>query len=570
MSTRDQAGARGAAVFPFWILVRYRALQMRNAVDRQLREAPGRVFVVLLLLLFIWWGLYEVLTQVLRQIGRYELVALVAKQQIFVHFFLVLSVMLAFSNAILAFGSLFGRGEAAHLLGLPAPSRQVICVKWLEGMFLSSWSFLLLGVPLMLAVARNTSVEWYYYPLFVGHFLGFVVIPSTFGLLVAWAVAMWATRRPLAIAVWCGAIVLLAAAVWVWTVVRNADASDEWLRTFYRQISLAKQPMLPSTWTAKGVFAAIEKRADVSMLYLGAVLANGAFIGWLTINVLGGTWARAYSGARQGRIHGAVRGGWLAPSVCAVLFPYLSPRLQTMMLKDLRSFARDPAQWTQMVIMLGLLVIYAVNLRRLPLPLDTGNPGARALVAFLNLTTISLIMATFTSRFVFPLLSLESQQLWLLGLLPAERAGILKVKFAFSLTVTGLSSFVVMGLAARALQLPATWAWLQLAVCLGICAGLSGLAVGLGARFPVLRQRNPARIASGFGGTFNLIASMLFVAVEIAGLALAGMIRLGGEVAAFEPGNLSGGLVGVLIVFSIVVAVVSLWIGARHFEKLEY
>jgi hypothetical protein len=172
---------------PLWTLTRCRGAQIRNALDQQLREAPLRTFTAVALLVLIWAGLYELLSQVLRQVGRWELVALVAKQYIFIHFFLVLAVMLAFSNAVLAFGSLFGRNEAGHLLGMPIPPRQVVCLKWVEGMLLSSWSFLLLGVPLMLAVARNTEVAWYYYPLFVGHFLGFVIIPSTFGLLAAWA-----------------------------------------------------------------------------------------------------------------------------------------------------------------------------------------------------------------------------------------------------------------------------------------------------------------------------------------------------------------------------------------------
>jgi ABC-2 type transport system permease protein len=527
-----------------------------------------RVFVVLLLLVLIWAGLYWVLLEVFRQIGRFELVALVARQQIFIHFFLVLAVMLAFSNAILAFGSLFGRDEAGHLLGMPVPARHVVCIKWLEGMFLSSWSFVLLGVPLMLAVAWNTAVDWYFYPLFVAHFLGFVILPSTFGLLVAWAVAMWAPRRPRAILLWCIALVLAVAGVWLWSLLRHAQVSDEWLRTFYRQISLAQQPFLPSTWTARGIFAAIERRVDVSLLYLGAVLANGAFLGWLTVNILGGTWAQTYSRARQGQIHGTIRDGWLTSGLCALLFPYLSPPLKTMMLKDLRGFARDPAQWSQMVIMMGLLVIYAMNLRRLPL--DLGSPGMRAVVAFLNLTTVGLILATFTGRFVFPLLSLESQQLWLLGLLPTKRSHVLLAKFIFSLTITGLSGGLVMGLAVRALNLPAEWARLQLVVCLAICVGLSGLSIGLGARFPVLGQRNPARIASGFGGTVNLILSMLFVTVEVTGVAYAGLIRLRGTSSELNEMHAESWIAPALLLLGVAVAAISLWIGIRHFERLEY
>jgi len=498
----------------------------------------------------------------------------VANQQIFVHFFLVLAIMLTFSSAILAYSSLFGRREAGYLLAMPIPARQAVCVKWIEGMLLSSWSFLLLGVPLMLAVAHNgTGVAWYYYPLFVGHFLAFIIIPATVGVLIAWAVAMWAPRRPLAVLLWCGAVVVLGASIWVWTLLRHTEGvGADWLQRFYAQISVARQPFLPSTWSAKGIVAAMQLRAEESVLYLGVVVANGAFLTWLTVHIVGRWWGEAFNRAQQGRAHSHIRRGWFTEALCGVLFFYLPARWRVMMLKDLRGFVRDAPQWTQMVIMMGLLMVYALKLQSVNLewlPVDFGGAGFRGLLAFLNLVTVSLILATFTSRFIFPLLSLESQQLWLLGLLPVRRVTVLLVKFAFSVTVTALSALVVMSLAVYALELPAEWARLQLVVSVAVCVGLSGLAVGLGARFPVLGQRNPARIAAGFGGTFNLIASMLFVGVEMGVLAAASLGGLGRELPDPATVHLPVLLMPLLVLIGLGTAGAGLVVGARHFARLE-
>jgi ABC-2 type transport system permease protein len=558
-----------SAAWNLQIVTRWRLVQLRNTVDQQLRDSPWRVFVIIGLLFVIWAALYALLTTVLEQISRWELVAVVADTHIFVHFFLVLAVMLAFSNAILAFSNLFGRTEAGHLLAMPTQARQIVLVKWIEGLLLSSWSFFLLGVPVMLAVARNSTVEWYYYPLFVGHFAGFVVIPATFGLLVAWAVAMYAPRRPLVVWFLAGAAVGLLLLLWLWKLMRHVDReSEEWLPVLFQQLSLAKQPLLPSTWSAKGIKAAIDKHLGESLLYLGAIAANGAFFAWVTINIIARTWSEAYSRAQVSTYVPIIRRGWVTAAVCRLVFFYLPPRLQTIMLKDVRGFVRDTMQWTQMVIMLGLLVIYAMNLKRLPV--DLTNDNMRGLIAFLNLTVISLILATFTSRFVFPLLSLESQQLWLLGLLPLERRAILLVKFLFALKVTGLASLVVMAISVRALDLPAHWAVFQVIVCLSICVGLCGLSVGLGACFPVFGERNPARIASGFGGTMNLIASMVFVSLEMAGVVYLGVRQLGQNFAIMEPVAGEQAFVVLLAILGIAVAVSALWIGARRFERLEY
>ena len=82
------AATNAAPKWPFLILVRFRAVQLRNSLDQQLKNAPVRAFLVLALLVLIWVALYWVFETVLHQIDRYEMVALVARQQIFIHLFL--------------------------------------------------------------------------------------------------------------------------------------------------------------------------------------------------------------------------------------------------------------------------------------------------------------------------------------------------------------------------------------------------------------------------------------------------------------------------------------------------
>ncbi len=47
--------------------------------------------------------------------------------------------------------------------------------------------------------------------------------------------------------------------------------------------------------------------------------------------------------------------------------------------------------------------------------------------------------------------------------------------------------------------------------CLILCFGLAGIAVGMGARLPNLREPSPSRIAAGFGGTLCLVVSTLYI-----------------------------------------------------------
>ena len=61
---------------------------------------------------------------------------------------------------------------------------------------------------------------------------------------------------------------------------------------------------------------------------------------------------------------------------------------------------------------------------------------------------------------------------------------------------------------------------LHVAMVAVLCLGLSGISVGLGARLPNLRESDPSKIAAGFGGTLNLLVSLVFIFAIVTALAV--------------------------------------------------
>ena len=62
--------------------------------------------------------------------------------------------------------------------------------------------------------------------------------------------------------------------------------------------------------------------------------------------------------------------------------------------------------------------------------------------------------------------------------------------------------------------------------CVALCSGLSAIAIGLGAMMPDLRESSPSKIAAGFGGTLNLVASALFIMVLVLLTAIPWHVRM--------------------------------------------
>jgi len=550
------------------LLIRVKIKALANRADQALAEAPLKVIAIAVFVLFIWLSLYLLFRSIFFVLKQQALASIIAVPYVFGVFFIALMVMLMLSTAVLIYGGLFRHKESAYLLSSPARPEHIVTIKFVESLFFSSWALLLVGVPLMWAMADLQFVPWHFYPFFLSLFVLFVAIPGAWGLLTAWFVAMFlprSVRRGLIV----GGIVAGAGGVWwLMTAWQHSPAdSAVWLKQFLAELRFVRSALLPSAWVTAGVTAAVENQPGRAMFYLFIVFANAVFFSWLAVMLTSSTLALAYSRANgAGGRHLRSR-TWASALLTRVMFFYVPARLRSVIRKDVRTFLRDPSQWAQMLILFGLLAIYTVNIPTIRL--DFATPRWQLLISFLNMTAVSLILATFTSRFVFPMISLETDTMWLVGLLPVRTSRIVATKFIFALTVSLLAAVSVTLLSCRTLQVGWSWTLVKLSIAVACCIGLSGLAVGVGARLPVFGQRNTAKIASGFGGTMNLILSVLFVTIVSTGF---GWISL----RAFQLGYShqldlrTVGIVVAILLFAVGVAAAALAVGARHLTKREF
>jgi ABC-2 type transport system permease protein len=317
---------------------------------------------------------------------------------------------------------------------------------------------------------------------------------------------------------------------------------------------------------ASGIDHAMHGQIPTALLYLGVTVANALFLSWLAVMVVSRHFDSAYDRAGSTQATGARPATPAAGGPAGWAFCYLPRPMRLVAAKDLRTFFRDPTQWSQLTILFGLLVLYLTNMPTLRLQLTAS--GWLLMIPFLNLCAVTLILATFTCRFVFPLVSLEGQKLWLMGVLPIPRSRLLAAKLAFAMTVTLVVALAAMVVAVILLRLDAVWAAIHLGVTIAICFGLCGFAVGIGARLPMFKQTNPARIANGLGGTTNLLASIALVTISLAGVGVATWrSRYLGE--GQLPDALSLLYCAGAMVFSILGGIGALVIGARHLDRID-
>jgi ABC-2 type transport system permease protein len=548
------------------VLVRIKVRSVWNRLRQGVDEAPLRLFATVIFAAVVWVGMYFLFRLIFDALRRTPLEATVAMPLILNYFFLSLLIMLTFSNAILMHGALFSQEEPAYLLACPVRVLDIVSLKYVEGLLLSSWSLILLGLPLIAALARQAEdpVSWV---LFLAFFLAFIPIPGGLGLILAWAAGRLFPAKAVRATALLAGVAFLLALIWGIRSLKIVEAASQvWLRSFMARMSFVEAVFLPNQWVSAGIDHALHRQFGESALYLGVTLANAFFVSWLAVQVVTRGFSGAFDRASVGRgelrrAAVAASGGW-----AGCLFAYLPAPLRLVAAKDLRVFFRDSVQGSQLLILFGLLGLYLANLPNLRLHL--GGAGWVLLMPFLNLCAVSLILATFACRFVYPLPSLEGRHLWLVSLLPLPLGRILLAKFAFAMTVTLILALGAMGLALPILDMDRSWSLLHLLVTAAICFGLCGLAVGFGACFPMLDEPNVARITSGVGGTANLLASLTLVTAVLLLVGLATWrqkeLRIG-EAPDLVALALYAGAIGV----AVLAGTVALAVGMRRFQNIE-
>jgi len=503
------------------LLWRLRYLLARTTLRQLLTTARLRTALVAGLSLFFWTGLfvlfYEGFSFVVDNVGQPGAPYHAQTVQFVFHlFFASLNVMLIFSSGIILYTSLYSSPEAQYLMSLPLRAERIVLYKFQEAVFYSSWGFFLLASPIMIAYGIVAAAPWYYYLLLVPLIVSFVYIPCGIGAICCLAI-IYKLPNLRKIVVVGAALLLLAVAVpLVWRTVSSPQSrlfGSEWFQETLHRFRFTQQEWLPSTWLTGGLLEAariptvvyVEGVADLpvvkSVLYLALLISNALLLHVLTVWAAK-RWFRlsfANFACRRTRRPTARRA--------------LSDRLVGFLLHPFP----PPLQWSQFLIFFGLLALYFLNVDRFNNPQsDTfGYLTWINMVSFLNLAVVGLILSTFTTRFIYPMISLEGHCFWILGLLPLDRDTILWSKFWFASIGSWVPCALLVLLSDMMLHVPIMVIAVHQLTCVLLCLGLASIAVGFGAMMPNFRETSPSKIAAGFGGTLNLVLSALYIMVVV-------------------------------------------------------
>jgi ABC-2 type transport system permease protein len=451
----------------------------------------------------------------LRRTLSVELVGPLLPRRLLTLVIVVLAAVLVVSTLINSFSTFFLSRDLPLLVWTPVPAGPLFFARLVEMLVHSCWMVLLFSLPVFVAYGRVYQAPASFYLALAPLLAVFFTIVGALGAALALVMtALLSARRSrdlmLMLAVVGFVILYLALRLARPERLLEEDSFGSMME-FLNLFQAPEAWYLPNRWLADLLWAWMRRKSLPWLEMWSLVFTSGALCavcGWL------GGWLYwpAYSRAQQGQVRGGkashrhprrILGSWLDG------FGRLSLG-GTLLVKDVRIFLRDPAQWTQLVLLVALGAVYLLNF----VYLRHANLGWFVLYT-VNHVLMGLVLAGIAVRFVFPAVSLEGRSWWLVRAAPVDLGRFLHSKLINHLVPLGLVAAALAAASALIIEVPLIFGVISVALALSLAWGVCTLGVGLGAWRPRFTAENPAKIPTGAGGIAYMLCSIAFVMLEL-------------------------------------------------------
>jgi ABC-2 type transport system permease protein len=553
---------------PFW-------LSWRNELAAGRQKIARRLFLVILAAAS-WLGVYYGVRRVLLHLHDvYDLGPALAYQFLLIILMTFLSLLL-FSNLVNALSAFFLARDLDLVLSAPIDFRSFYYSRLITTAIHSSWMVLFFSLPVFAAYAAvfNGGPQFYLWVLAILPL--FLIIPAAAGIFVTHLLVYFLPAKRIRDLLFFIGLVAFLALYFLFRfsqperLVRPESFGH--FTQFLTAMEMPSAPFLPSSWSAEILAATLFKKPTEPGFFYALLASYALFFplvtSWVSSAVYLTGWSKAQEAPKakqKSRLLEQALG-------CAVRpFPVI---WRTIMVKDIRMFARDPTQWSQVFLLAALIIVYLYNFKVLPLDRSPLPPGTlRTLVSFANLALAGFVLSAVAVRFAFPAVSLEGKAFWILQTAPISLRSLIWSKFWLNFLPLLLLGAALVFLSNLLLRVPPWMMALSLATICAMTAGVSAIAVATGALYPNFDFDNAAQIPTSFGGAICMIFSIGFVAVTVIVeawpmylFALRGLHA--GAATSPDLGTVLPALAAVLVLTAIAM-IVPLQLGLKRLERLR-
>ena len=505
-----------------FLLISPRLRGLRNQMTRSGSQGKKRVMIMGGLGLAFCGGMFVVSCRVLIYFQSVEMIGNLLARQLLSMVMLTFFSLLVFSSIITALSNLYLSKDLELCHSMPVSVETLFISRSLSTFLDSSWMVIVFALPVFLAYGYVYKPGPDFYLSLVHMNVAMAVTACGIGIFVTMVlVHIFPAQRTKDIILLLSILMVVALYLLFRFLRPERLVNPEAFFTIAQYVSAMKapdSPFLPTHWITETLWAhlnGVEGRPAGSGFEILLTWTTAASVAVINVWIARLIYFDGFSKSQEGKKRRA-GGRRLLDLLIIYVSRLFGKDLTAIISKDIRVFFRDNTQWSQMLLLAALIVVYLYNFS--VLPLDKSPIRLDFLqnqLAFLNMGLAGFVLSAICARFVFTAVSAEGEAYWIIRSAPLRLKRYLWGKYLFFLfPILILAELLIV--ATNYLLEVTRFMMILSSVTIGFMVfGIVALGIGFGAMYPKFRHENIGQVSTGFGGFLYMMVSSLFIGLVI-------------------------------------------------------
>jgi len=503
----------------FKLLISPKFVGFRNGLKRPRSNIKIKIVTLIGAGILFWLVLFFLFYRVLSYFSSQEIIGDILARHLLAMVLLIFFSLLIFSHIITALSNLYLSQDLELCHSLPATLTEIFLSRCFFTVIDSSWMLLVFGLPVMMAYGfvYHAGPDYYLSLIYVSFPL--IIIAASLGIMVIMVLVRFFPAQRTRDIIMFLSVILIVILYLLFRFLRperlvNPDTFVS-IAEYLSALKAPDSPYLPSHWATDLLWTRLTR-------YTGSQILNHLLL-WSTafamvvidIWMAGLIYFSGFSKAQEAKRRSRT-GRRILEKIVSVITRPLGPDTTSLIAKDVRTFFRDNSQWSQLLLLGALVVVYLYNFSVLPLERSPiKSIYLQNALSFLNIGLAGFVISALSVRFIFPAVSSEGRAFWIILSSPLSLRRFLWSKyFAYLIPMLILAEMLIIYTNYLLRVTPFMMA-LSTVTIFFLVFGIVALGVGLGAVYPNFRHENIAQVATGFGGLVYMIISSVFIALII-------------------------------------------------------
>ena len=402
-----------------YLLLSPKFLGLRNTFTGTVSGARKRALIMTVVGLAFWALMFVFSTRVLIYFQSVEIIGDILAHHLLSMVLLTFFSLLVFSHIITALSNIYLSTDLELCHSSPAPLEAVFISRSIFTVIDSSWMVVVFGLPIMMAYAFVYRPGPGYYLTLAHMAVALIIIAASLGILFTMIIVnifpAQRTRDIIMLLMIFGIVALYL----MFRMLRPERLVDPeaffGVMHYVSALRAPDSPYLPTHWVTETLWEYLNGSGRTGHLFETLLLwstATALFV--INVWVAGAIYFNGFSRSQEAKKRSR-GGGKVLDFMINLLKRPAGSDLASILDKDIRTFFRDNTQWSQLLLLGALVVVYLYNFS--VLPLDKSPIKIEFLqneLAFLNMGLAGFVLSAVSVRFIFPAVSSEGSAFWIL------------------------------------------------------------------------------------------------------------------------------------------------------------